>query len=401
MKAVQINAVPYGSTGRIMFQLADRVDADGGEALCAAGFTWQGCRRKDFVLTGGLLAKTAHMYLARLTGRIGCFSALPTAKLLRRIGEFQPDVIHLHNLHGWFIQLPMLFSWLKKHDIPVVWTLHDCWAFTGHCPHFAMAGCEKWKTGCGGCSQYRDYPRSWFDCSAAMWKKKKAWFTGVKDLTIVTPSQWLADRVGESFLKDYPVRVVHNGIDRSVFRPTDSGFREKHHCGDKFILLGVAFDWGARKGLDVFIELAKRLDGRYRIVLVGTNETVDRELPENIISIHRTQDQRELAEIYSAADLFVNPTREDNFPTVNLESLACGTPVLTFRTGGSPEAIDETCGAVVDCGDIDALEREISRIERERPFTREACVKRAAGFDAKERFEEYIRLYKAVMDKQK
>ena len=381
-----------------MFQLADRVRSDGGQALCTAGFTWQGCGRKDFIRTGGLLSKTAHMYLARLTGRIGCFSALPTARLLKKMEAFQPDVIHLHNLHGWFVNLPMLFSWLKRHDIPVVWTLHDCWALTGHCPHFAMAGCEKWKTGCGNCSQYRDYPQSRVDRSAVMWKKKKAWFTGVKDLTIVTPSRWLADQVKESFLKDYPVRVIHNGIDRLVFRPMESDFRKKHHCEDKCILLGVAFDWGVRKGLDVFVELAKRLDDRYKIVLVGTNEAVDKDLPENIISIHRTRDQRELAQIYTAADLFVNPTREDTFPTVNMEALACGTPVLTFRTGGSPEIPDESCGCVVDCDDVDGLEAQIRRIATERPYTAEACVRRAANFELKARFGEYIQLYKEVLE---
>ena len=398
MRIVQINAVPYGSTGRIMFQLADRVESDGGQALCTAGFTWQGCAREDFVPTGGLLSKTAHMYMARLTGRIGCFSVLPTRKLLKKMEQFQPDVIHLHNLHGWFVNLPMLFSWLKKHDIPVVWTLHDCWAMTGHCPHFAMAKCGKWKTGCGGCTQYRDYPRSLADHSAVMWKKKKKWFTGVKDLTIVTPSGWLADLVGESFLKDYPVQVIHNGIDLSVFRPADSGFRKDHHCEDKYILLGVAFDWGVRKGLDVFKALAGRLDDRFQIVLVGTNDNIDRELPENIISIHRTRDQKELAQIYSAADLFVNPTREDTLPTVNLESLACGTPVLTFRTGGSPECIDDTCGAVVACDDIDALEAGIRRIAAERPYTKEACMKRAEKFCKNQRFEEYIQRYRKVLE---
>ncbi len=381
-----------------MFHLADRVAAEGGETLCTAGFTWQGSDRKDFIRTGSLVTKTLHMYLARLTGRIGCFSAAATGRILKKIDAFQPGVIHLHNLHGWFIHLPMLFSYLKKRDIPVVWTLHDCWAMTGHCPHFAMAKCQKWKTGCGGCSMYREYPKSWFDCSAAMWRRKQAWFTGVPNLTIVTPSRWMADVVKESFLRDYPVRVIHNGIDLSVFRPRESDFRKKYHCEDKVILLGVAFDWGERKGLDVFIELAKRLDERYKIVLVGTSETVDRQLPDGIISIHRTQNQQELAEIYSAADLFVNPTREDTFPTVNIEALACGTPVLTFRTGGSPECIDETCGAVVECDDVDALEAQIRRIGATRPFTAEACTKRAATFDAKDRMGEYLKLYKEVLE---
>ena len=213
------------------------------------------------------------------------------------------------------------------------------------------------------------------------------------DLTVVTPSRWLADVVGESFLRDCPVRVIHNGIDLSVFRPTESDFREKHGLTGKRILLGVAFGWDERKGLDVFIELARRLSDSYRIVLVGTDDRVDRMLPDSILSIHRTQDQRELAEIYSVADLFVNPTREENYPTVNMESLACGTPILTFRTGGSPEILDETCGAVVERGDVDALEAEIVRICDTEPYSAEACLTRAAGFDLHERFREYVHLY--------
>lgn len=393
MRILHINAVPYGSTGRIMFQLADLMESKGHQVLCTTGFTWKGCQRPDYVMTSNIVEKTAHTYLARLTGRIGGFSAGATRRLLRRMDEFRPDVIHLHNLHGWFINLPMLFGYIKQHDIKVIWTLHDCWSITGHCPHFAMAGCDKWKTGCHHCGQYRAYPQTWFDYSKTMWNRKREWFTGVRNLTIVTPSQWLADQVGQSYLKDYPVRVINNGIDLSVFRPTEGDFRKRYHCEDQILLLGVAFDWGIKKGLDVFLELNKRLGDGYRIVLVGTNEELDKQLPENIISIHRTQNQQELAEIYTAADVFVNPTREDTYPTVNMEAIACGTPVLTFRTGGSPEIPDETCGLVVDCDDIDAMEAEIRVIAAQRPFTREACLKKAASFDMNARFGEYGALY--------
>jgi glycosyltransferase involved in cell wall biosynthesis len=232
-----------------------------------------------------------------------------------------------------------------------------------------------------------------------MHKRKKKLFSGL-NMTIITPSQWLADLVKQSFLKNYPVRVIHNGIDLSVFKPTPSDFRKRYGIAlEKKILLGVAFGWGARKGLDVFIDLAKRLDDKYyQIVLVGTDDNVDKQLPDSIISIHRTQNQAELAEIYTAADLFVNPTREENYPTVNMESLACGTPVLTFRTGGSPECIDEYCGAVVDCDDVDAMEREIIRICSDAPYSKEDCLKRAASFDHHKRFEEYIQLYESSVN---
>lgn len=212
-------------------------------------------------------------------------------------------------------------------------------------------------------------------------------------MTIVTPSKWLADLVRKSFLKEYPVKVINNGIDLSVFRPRESDFRQRYGLEDKYILLCVAFAWGKRKGLDVLIELSKRLDKRYQIVLVGTSENTEKQLPENIVSIRKTQNQQQLAEIYSAADLFVNPTREENFPTVNIESLACGTPVLTFQTGGSPEVIDETCGAVVDKEDVDAMQREIERICTEKPYTQGACIARAQNFDKKDKFDEYVDLY--------
>lgn len=256
-----------------------------------------------------------------------------------------------------------------------------------------MVKCDKWKTGCFDCVQARQY--SWFfDKSKNLYDRKKKLAQGL-DLTIVTPSNWLAGLVGESFLKGYPVKVIHNGIDLAVFKPTESGFRKKHGCEGKFILLGVAFGWGVRKGLDVFVELASRLDDRFQIVLVGTDDAVDRNLPEGIISIHRTQNQAELAEIYTAADLFVNPTREEVLGLVNIESLACGTPVVTFRTGGSPECIDPTCGSVVPCDDIDALEQEILRIAETMPYSTDACLNKAKEFDMNQRFESVVDLYSA------
>ena len=393
MRVLQINAVPYGSTGRIMFQLADAVQARGGQTLCTAGFTWKKADRPDFVMTGGIWGKTAHTYLARLTGRIGCFSRHATRRLLRRIREFQPDVIHLHNLHGWFLNLPMLFGYLKKHDIPVVWTLHDCWSFTGHCPHFDMIGCEKYKTGCEKCTLFRSYPQSWFDFSRPMYYNKKRWFTGVGDLTIVTPSDWLADKVKGSYLKDYPVRTIHNGIDLEVFRP------QEVEPGEGYLILGVAYAWDEKKGLDVFLGLRERLGPEYQILLVGTDDKVDAQLPEGIVSVHRTQDQQELARLYSRADVFVDPTREDTFPTVIMEALACGTPVVTFATGGSPEIPDESCGIVVAKDDVDAMETAIRRVCQERCFTGDACTRRAARFDGQRCVEEYLELYERVTAK--
>ena len=379
-----------------MVQIAQLLEQQGHEALCTTGFTWQKCTYSKHFLTSSLPEKTWHMVLARLTGLNGCFSVLATHRLLRRLDAFRPDIIHMHNLHGWFVNLPMLFRYIEKHRIPAVWTFHDCWPITGHCPYFDAVGCDKWKTGCHSCSQHRNYPQCLLDDSRVMWLRKKKWFTLPKNLTVVTPSGWLAGLVRQSYLKDYPVKVIHNGIDSAVFCPVDSDFRKQYHCEDRFVLLGVAFDWDYRKGLDVFVELSKRLPQRFRIVLVGTNEELDKSLPESIISIHRTASVQELAQIYTAADLFVTPTREDNYPTVNMEALACGTPVLTFRSGGSPEIPDETCGIAVDTNDIDALEAEILRIAQKMPYSREACLNRAAAFDKNDRFLEYIELYRQL-----
>jgi glycosyltransferase involved in cell wall biosynthesis len=288
----------------------------------------------------------------------------------------------------------MLFYYIKESKVKVVWTLHDCWSFTGHCPYFTIAKCDKWKTGCHHCPQPEIYPKMYLDTSKQMYNLKKSWFTGIEDMTIATPSKWLGDLVKESFLKDYPIKVINNGIDLSVFTPRESNFRSRYGLENKKILLGVSFDWGYRKGLDVFIELSKRLDPeKYQIVLVGTNKMVDEQLPGNILSIHGTENQIQLAEIYTAADLFVNPTREEVLGLVNIESLACTTPVLTFRTGGSPECIDSTCGSVVEVDDVDALEKEILRICQDNPYSKEACLERAKNFDMYDRFKEYIKLY--------
>jgi len=393
LKIVQINATcGAGSTGKICVSVSDLLTAQGVEnyILYASGHSDhpQGiCYTNKYEIKWNALK-------SRVFGNYGFNSKGMTKRLIKELDRISPEIVHLHNLHGHNCHLEMLLRYLREHHIKVYWTFHDCWAFTGYCPHFVMNKCDKWKTGCFACPQARFF--SWFfDKSKKLHNRKKQLAQDL-DLTIVTPSHWLAELVGESFLKDYPVKVIHNGIDLTVFKPTESDFRKKHGCEGKFVLLGVAFGWGARKGLDVFVELASRLDDRFQIVLVGTDDAVDRNLPEGIISIHRTQNQAELAEIYTAADLFVNPTREDTYPTVNMESLACGTPVVTFQTGGSPECIDPACGSVVPCDDIDALEQEILRIAETKPYSLDACLNKAKEFDMNQRFEEYVKLYTEV-----
>ncbi len=398
MKIVEINTVDIGSTGRIVLQIAMTARQCGNKVWTFSMARKRPCEPPEghrYYLS--YPEYCVHNVLGKLTGLNGLFSIGATLRLLRGIRKIDPDIIHLHNLHGFSINLPLLFRYIKRNDIPTVWTLHDCWAFTGKCPYFTMVNCDKWKTGCSRCPQLKGYPKALLDVSQMMWKLKRKWFTGVPNMTIVTPSQWLCDLAKQSYLKDYDIKVINNGIDLETFRPTPSNFHEKYGIDrTQHIALFVAFGWEARKGLDVVINLAEKLPESYQIVVVGTDDNVDKELPSNILSIHRTQNQRELAEIYTAADLFVNPTREENFPTVNMEALACGTPVITFKTGGSPEILDETCGIVVPCDDTLALEDAIRYVCEEKPFSSENCRKNALHFDMHDKFAEYVKLYEGI-----
>ena len=394
MKVVQINATyGIGSTGKICAGISRMLTAEGIENQVLY------CGKKVDFPNGERYGGTAYIKLqalrSRISGHYGFHSKAVTRKLLRKLDSIRPDLVHIHNIHSHNCNLRMLFAYLKKHEIKVCWTFHDCWAFTGYCPNFDMVDCQKWKGACGKCPQRGSF--SWFfDKSGWLQGQKKALFTSFP-MTVVTPSQWMADIVKESFLKEQDVRVIPNGINLAVFRPRESAFRSRYGCADRWIVLGVAFGWDKRKGLDVFLELSRRLDHSFQIVLVGTDERTDKQLPPQILSIHRTCNQQELAEIYSAADVLVNPTREDNYPTVNMEALACAVPLVTFDTGGSPEIPDESCGTVVEKEDMDALTAEVIRICENRPFSKDACLARAKNFEQQKRYREYLALYKELL----
>jgi len=394
MKLVQINATcGVGSTGKIAVGIGRQLTASGIENYILYSCRTDGdasgisCANKRFLKLQALKA--------RVFGGYGFYSRRATKRMIKALEEIKPDVVHLHNLHGHDCHLGMLLSYLKEKKIKVVWTFHDCWSFTGYCTHFDSVGCDKWKTECRDCPQRRSH--SWFlDRSHSLFLKKKQLIDGL-DLTVVAPSRWLYDRIKESFFGDFDVKVIYNGIDLSVFCPIENRFRERHGIDpNKKMVLGVAFDWGPRKGLDVFLALAQMLDReRYQIVLVGTNDELDKTLPKEILSIHKTQDQHELAEIYSAADVFVNPTREEVLGLTNIEANACGTPVITFRTGGSPECITPTSGTVVEQEDLQGLTRAIRYVCEDTPFDASACREAAKKFDKTERFAEYVRLYES------
>ena len=400
MKVVQINSVSRGSTGKIMLSIADTVRSHGGKAYSFSENRKTKTPINGHRFFGCFFENLLHRAVSVISGISGTGSFFGTRKLLREIDRISPDVLHLHNLHGWYINIPMLFNFIRKKKLKTVWTLHDCWAFTAQCSHFTMEKCEKWKSGCFDCPRYRLYPYTWVDRTRKMYKLKRKWLTGIDTLTIVTPSEWLKKLVQQSFLKDYPVKVINNGIDLSVFKPTESDFRKNNGLEEKRILLGVASDWTYRKGLDVFISLSEKLDpSLYQIVLVGTDDKVDKQLPKNIISIHRTQNQKELAQLYTAADVFVNPTREENFPTVNIEAIACGTPVVTFSTGGCTEIINADTGVVVPYGNINAIEETIVKLfETDLPSS-DLCTERARQFDMRDKFTEYYTLYDNILDK--
>lgn len=395
---VSINLINSGSTGKIMMQVASLAKQRGYETYQI----YSGNRNGNAAIPGDIricseIENKIYQRICRYTGFNGCSAVLATWRVLRKLDKIHPTVIQLHNLHHSYINLPMLFRYIKKRNITVVWTLHDCWAFTGHCPHFLYAGCDKWKTGCYSCPLYKQYPESAFDDSRRMYRLKKKWFCGVQNMTIVTPSQWLADLVKQSFLKDYPVQVINNGIDLSVFHPIQSNVRETYDIPDDAkLLLAVSFGWELKKGLSEIISLAKDLPERYQIVMVGTDAETDAQLPKNIISIHRTNNQQELAVLYTAADLLVMPSREETYPTVVMESIACGTPVVMYDAGGGKEIITEKTGIAVPCDDYDALYRAIIQICESKQYNQYDCEEHAKSFDKKEKYEEYIKVYEKV-----
>lgn len=361
MKILQINSVcGIGSTGRITTDIHEALKAKGIESHIMYG---RGESRacSHAIKISSKMDFFSHALQSRLFDNHGFCSIKATRQAIKILNNIQPDIVHLHNIHGYYINVELLFAYFKQHPkIKVIWTLHDCWPFTGHCAYFDFSGCEKWKTHCFSCPQKSTYPASnGLDSSKKNYQRKKAAFTGVKDLTIVTPSGWLADLVRKSFLKNYPVQVVNNGIDLAIFRPRESHFRRKNQLQDKFLIMGAATAWSPRKGFEDFIALANKLSDHYRLVMVGLPPDKIKTLPKNIIGIYRTDNPVELAEIYSAVDVFFNPTYEDNYPTVNLEAIACGTPVITYNTGGSPESVSGEHGYVVDKADLSSVVRII------------------------------------------
>lgn len=406
MKLLQINsAVNTCSHGRIAEET--------GMAAMAAGFRSYIAYGRDGLPSRSVLLRTIHWWdvgwhvlKTRLTDRHGFGSEAATRRLLARIIALDPDIIHLHNIHGYYLHVGLLFNYLKSSGTPVVWTLHDCWPFTGHCAIFEGADCYRWRDICYECPLTQVYPASWWtDRSILNFSEKKELFTGLPQLCLVTPSHWLERHLRVSFLSDYQVEVIPNGVDLDIFRPGESHqVREKYGLGDRKIILGVASTWKKRRALGDFVELSRMVGTKATILLVGADLPWKSLRGSGILTLPRTESREELAELYTAADVFVNPTYADNFPTVNIEALACGTPVVTYRTGGCAEIVDRYTGVVVERGDIAELGRAVEKILEtgKEPWSR-ACRQRAeTHFDREQSAEAYIRLYRKMlaMDKQ-
>ena len=401
MKILQVNSVAsFGSTGRIVEQIGYTAVSYGHICAVAHGVKYLHSSFMRQLTIGSRCDLFFHEINSFLLDRHGLGARLATNRFCNEIVHLSPNVVHLHNIHGYYLNYPILFDYLSSVNTPIVWTLHDCWPFTGHCCYFDRLGCDKWKTGCGHCPGLSVYPRSLFvDRSARNWRLKKECFTSVLDrLTIVPVSNWLESFVRQSFLKDAAIQTIHNGVDIETFSPREvSSLKEYYSLGEKKVVLGVALPWTARKGFEDMIRLASTLpSNEYQVMMVGLSDKQMKHLPSNIIGVKRTNSAVELAELYSLATVFVNPTYEDNFPTVNIEALACGTPVITYRTGGSPEAIDDETGIVVEKGDVAGMASAVASVDKH-AYSAPCRARALRLFDKDKCFEKYIRLYERLL----
>ena len=405
IKIVQISIeVNSNSVGRIAEQIGESIINRGWESYITYARNNNPSRSRTIKI-GNKFDLYYHGINTRLFDTHGLHSKNATKKLINTLKNIRPDIIHLHHIHGYFINYILLFKFLKEIDIPVIWTFHDCWSFTGHCAYFENINCTKWLTECYNCELKKEYPKSiGLDNSTNNFRLKKEFFNSLNNLTIVPVSKWMENLVKKSFLNTNEIQTIENGIDTNVFHNNEEiriEFRNKIQSNDKFVILGVANEWDKRKGLEDFIELSKKIDQkRFQIVLVGLNKYQLEQLPQSCIGIYRTENVSELVGYYNAADVFFNPTSEDNFPTTNLEALACGKPVITYATGGSIESVDEKCGFVVDVNDLNRVENILLELNLQGAKSYErACRNRAeTNYNKVKQFSKYIFLYEKMIN---
>ena len=388
-KLFQVNVTAnWGSTGRIAEAIGQKAMSNGWKSFVAYG-RMTNHSSSELIKIGTIVDPYLHYLSDRLFDMEGLSSRIATKKLIRRIESIEPDIVHLHNIHDHYLNYQILFEYLNKTDIKVVWTFHDCWAFTGHCYHFVPVDCMKWTEQCSDCIQRHKF----IDRSRENYLLKKSLFAACKNLTIVPCSKWMGDFVKKSFLKDKQIRVIHNGVDLNVFKVIP----EFRFHDNKFRILAVSNVWTHTKGIDDIYKLRSLLSEDFIITVVGVSEDQIKNLPSGIVGISRTQDINELVHLYNNSNVLINPTYADTFPTVNLEALACGTPVITYRTGGSPESIDEKTGIVVEQGNVESLAHAIINL-RNNPLSIEDCRARAEEhFDKDKCFKKYIELYETLI----
>lgn len=399
MRVYQVNVVcGSGSTGRIAVELGRGIIHQNGACRIAYGRGNCAATDIDCINISRKQEVYAHAILTRFADCHGLASKKATRRLIQNIESYSPDLIHLHNIHGYYLNYEILFRFLQAYGKPVVWTMHDCWAFTGHCAHYDAIGCSRWKTICKNCPALSSYPATMYGGNVrSNYERKRKCFTTVPGLTIVTPSNWLKEQVRQSFLKDINCITIPNGIDLTQFRPTESDLRWNMNCQGKTLILGVASVWTKNKGMEDFVHLRDMLDSKYVMCMVGLTEEQVQQLPKGIIGKTRTENVRELAQYYTAADIFLNLTYEDTFPTTNIEALACGTPVITYNTGGSPEFFTEGCGKVIEKGNLEAVMHTLQSQKSEKEYDINACLCRAEQFDEKKCHEQYWNLYKQIV----
>lgn len=390
-KILFINSVCNGSTGKICKDLYDIATNEGYECCIAYG-RGEAPNGYKTIKIGNEFDVYTHVAKTRLFDEHGFGSKRATTLFLKQVDLFKPDVIHLHNIHGYYINIELLFDYLKQHsEIKVIWTLHDCWAFTGHCSHYLYQNCNKWLYQCCQCPMKKEYPKSIFiDNSLKNYQRKKAIFNSTSNIIIVAVSEWLKDQVQLSYLKTKKIHVIRSGIDTNIYQYRKSDFRQKYEIEDKMIILGVANPWSNRKGLDDFIKLSTILDDKYKIILVGIDNKIKKTLPENILGIYKTNNSIELAELYSTADIFFNPTKEETFGLTNIEAQACGTTVVSYNAGGTSETLINENTYL-----INNIDEFISLLEKKDVMLRKS-IGNHKKFDKYVRLRKYIQLYNDI-----
>ncbi len=401
MKILQINAIyNLGSTGKTCFDFQTYVQQNT-EHTCKTAFCYGGNAENGYVI-GNRIDRKVHGFLSRLTGKQAWFSYFSTFGLIKYMKEYKPDVVQLRNLHGNYINFPMLMKYIAKNDIATVITLHDCWVFTGKCCHYTSDRCYKWQTGCYDCPRLKKDNKSWFlDRTKELWRAKRKLFGSIPRLAVQGVSKWTVEEAKKSPIMENAkiFTYIYNGIDSNKFKPTESNLREKYNLVDKKILLGVASGWQKSKGLPDVIEMSEILPDDCVIVLVGhPNEPIP--TSEKIINIPATENIDELVQWYSAADVFINMSKEETFGKVSAEALMCGTPVVCYNTTANPELVGENCGYICETENVvDFKNLVLKVIENGKDVYTESCIKFAhENFSTEKNFEAYIKLYEKLFE---